>query len=110
MGFIPFIAIGLVLVTVAASLVTGQRLGEVRKSAFQLEMQAEQLRRQVTDLEEHSQQAAGRVRALINLRSKKRESLAEMYDELKELKSGGKAISVAAGLQQRSFELAEAAA
>ncbi len=47
MDFIPVLAIVLVLTTVIACLVTGQRLGEARKNAFQLEMQAEQMRRQV---------------------------------------------------------------
>lgn len=41
MGIIPSVAIALVLITVTASLVTGQRLGELRKTAFQLDMQAE---------------------------------------------------------------------
>jgi hypothetical protein len=47
MDFIPVLAIVLVLTTVIACLVTGQRLGEARQNAFQLEMQAEQMRRQV---------------------------------------------------------------
>ena len=110
MGFLPVVAIALVMVTVVASLYTGQLLGEVRKNAFQLDMQADQLRRRVSELEEDSQRSEGQVRALMGLRLQKRENLADLFDELRELQTSGKDITVAAGLQQRSFELTEAAA
>lgn len=110
MGFLPVVAIALVAVTVAASLFTGQRLGEVKKNVFQLEMQAEQLRRRVADLEQDAMENQGRVRALTSLRSDRRDTLEGLYDELRELQADGKSISVAAGLRHRSFELAEAAA
>lgn len=110
MGLLPVLAVALVMVTVAASLFTGQKLGEVKKNAFQLEMQAEQLRRRVADLEQDAQRNQGQVRALIRLRADKREGLADLYDELRQLQTEGKSISVAAGLQQRGFELTEAAA
>ena len=110
MGLIPIVAIVLVVVTVAASLVTGQRLGEVKKNAFQLEMQAEQMRRRVADLEQGSKKAEGLVRALTRVRTDKRETVADLYDQLEELQSESKSITVAAGLQSRSFELAEVAA
>jgi chromosome segregation ATPase len=109
MGFLPVVAIALVVVTVAASLYTGQSLGEVRKNVFQLEMQAEELRRRVNDLEQDTQKSRGHVRTLTRLRSQKRENLADLYDELKEMQVGGREITVAAGLQQRGFEVTEAA-
>ena len=110
MGFLPVVAIALVMVTVVASLYTGQLLGEVKKNAFQLEMQADQLRRRVIELEEDSKKSEGHVRALIGLRLRKRENVTDLHDELRELQTSGKDITVAAGLQQRSFELTEVAA
>ena len=97
-------------IPVLACLVTGQRLGEARQNAFQLEMQAEQMHRQVADLVDDSQLAQREKRAFTRLCTDKRELLADLFDELKALKAeDGKVITVATGLRQRKSELTEAA-
>lgn len=110
MGLTPFVAIVLVVVTVVASMVTSQRLGEERRIAFQLQMQAEKLRRRLTDLRQDSKKAEGLVRALMRQRTLKQKTLTDLFDQLREPESDGKAITVAAGLQQHSYEPAEIAA
>ena len=110
MGFLPAVAIALVVITVVASLYTGQCLGEVKRNVFQLEMQVEQLRRQVSDLEQDTKKTQGHVRALTRLRLQKLEGLATLHDEFRLMQSGHKEITVAAGLQAHRFELVEAAA
>lgn len=111
MGFLYVVAIALVAATVAAALITGQWLGQRRKAVFQLEMVAEELRRQVVELEESKEETAGHLRALRRLRQQKREILAELYDELHELMAEDtKAIGVSLGLRKAAFELEGAAA
>ena len=110
MGLLPFLAVALVVITVAASLVTGQRLGEAKKAVFQVEMQAEELRRQVSQLEDDALRHRREIRAYERLRATKLEEIDTLSEELRALKNDDRnAVGVASGLQKRSFELAEVA-
>jgi hypothetical protein len=97
-----YLALGLVVLTVAASLLTGKWLGERRKELFQLERQADDLRRRIDEIETTGREAAGQIRALRRLRDND-----ELLDELARRDEGPR-IDVAAGLKTRSFELAVA--
>lgn len=104
---LPYLAIGLVVLTVAASLLTGKWLGERRKEVFQLERQADDLRRRIDEIETTAREAAGHIRALRRLRDRRQDEIDELLDELARRDEGPR-IDVAAGLKTRSFELAVA--
>lgn len=111
MSLFPILAVALVVATVAVSLFTGQRLGEARKAVFQIEMQAEELRRRVSQMEDDAMRNRREARAYERLRATKRAEIEALYDELRILKTeDSRAVGVASGLQQRGFELSEAAA
>lgn len=111
MGLLFALMVGLVAATVAAALVTGQRLGERRKVAFQLQMAAEEMRRRAAESEDRKKKTEGHLAILRRVREEKRQALQALCEELKGMQEEeGRQIGVSLGLRRRVAELEAVAA
>ena len=111
MGLLIAFAIALVAATVAVALVTGERLMKARKALFQLEMAAEERRRQSAEAADRRKKAEGHLAILRRIRQEKVETLQALGEELAALQDERRReVGVRAGLQRRSFDLETVAA
>ena len=106
-----FLAVLIAITTTITALLTGRLLSEKKRKLFQLEMEHEELKRQLHEVELRKKSVRGSVELLARVKGEKEHELILLADELAELKTEAlPQIRVNKALQRKSFHVAEVAA